>query len=114
MSPTVATIDALATARLTRLVTKDVLTKRPRAAIIRAAYRRAGRSEHSGDPDDWPVIDGDDTPKLAWLITCPWCASVYVAAGVVLVRHRAPRLWQPVAELLAASQVAGLVGNLDT
>lgn len=55
----------LATARLTRLVTTDVLLDPPRHWAVR---RLADRG---------PVRD-----KLAYLIVCDWCASMYVGAAV--------------------------------
>jgi len=53
---------ALATARLTRLVTRDVIFTVPRDRLIVALPPRL-------DP-------------VAYLLTCDWCASVYVGAGV--------------------------------
>lgn len=55
----------LATARLTRLVTTDVLLSPPRDWAL---YRLA---------DQGPVRD-----KIAYLIVCDWCASMYVAPAV--------------------------------
>lgn len=54
-------IGALVTARITRLVTRDVITHPLRRRLILA----------------W----GTDS-KLSYLITCDWCTSVYVAAAV--------------------------------
>lgn len=98
--------DALAVYRLTRLVVEDVLTEPLREKIIGAAYRvRYGpghgiEDHHAGRLDE---------PKIATLITCPWCASVWVAAGVVVVRRVAPTVWSPVARLLAFSAAAGMI-----
>lgn len=50
-----------ATARITRLITRDYLLRWPRAAAI----RRWG-------PDN----------DFAYLLACPWCASVWVAGPV--------------------------------
>lgn len=52
---------ALATARITRLITSDTITEPLRVRIIR-------RLNAEG--------------KLAYLIVCDWCASVYVGAAV--------------------------------
>lgn len=113
-------VDALATYRLTRLVTKDQLTARLREAVIRAVYTRNGAVTTAGDdftdylnPDVWVdhVENDPDAPSLAYLITCPWCAGFWLAAGVVLARRWFPRLWGPVAEALALSAVAGLVAE---
>lgn len=53
---------ALATARLTRLITKDVIFEGPRTRLI-----------------VWmpPKLDA-----IAYLIQCAWCTSVYVGAAV--------------------------------
>lgn len=84
----------LATSRLTRLVTADYVTRRPREALIR-----------------WR---GEDSP-LAYLITCDWCASIYtgalVATGVILWPDN--RLVVGVLLVLAASLVAGLLAQIE-
>ncbi len=78
-------VDALAVFRLTRLVTRDRITEHLRAKA-------------------------DDGPEwLAYLSRCAWCSSPYIAVGVVLARRFVPRIWQPVAEVLAFSAVAGLI-----
>lgn len=65
MTPVTFIILALATARLTRLVTQDRITEAPRHWAVRAAVRR----------------DGDES-LLAYLIVCDWCVSVYTGAAV--------------------------------
>lgn len=105
-------IDGLAVARLTRLVTRDRIADAPRRWLIREAYAWAHAPkvlrERDGDPLDWPTIDGERAPKVAYLVTCPWCSSVWVAVAVVVARRVAPRWWRPVAWALAASEVAGI------
>lgn len=49
-----------AVARLTRLITDDYITRHLRAAVIR-----------------WVGPDHD----LAYLLTCPWCLSIWIAGG---------------------------------
>lgn len=120
-------VDALAVARLARLVTKDIITVGPRDAVIRWAYRRDGRGHElegdweydpSGDPRsatrDAPppaeVVRTDEhPPKVARLITCPWCAGVWIAGGVVIMRGIAPHAWSRAARVLAMSEAAGLL-----
>lgn len=86
--------DALATARLTRLVTKDDITDRLR----------------------WPIIRRSADGRLpAWcgeFIRCPWCVGMWAAAGVITARTIAPRAWRPLAAVLACSEVAGIAGQL--
>lgn len=42
------------------------------------------------------------------LLACTWCASVWVAFGVVAARRAFPRAWAPVATALALSSAAAL------
>lgn len=53
---------ALATARLTRLVTRDVVFERPRNRLIVAMPARL--------------------EPVAYLLTCDWCTSVYTGSAV--------------------------------
>lgn len=89
---------ALAVTRLTGLIVADAITEPVR---------------------DWMIERLDDRPAtlgnaLATLITCPWCAGMWVSLVA------APLVWfwgdQPVmlvtAIALAFSQVAGMVSNL--
>lgn len=113
--------DALATYRLTKLATDDVILRGPREAAIRWAYesddaRRHRLDEAAGDdPGDLTelALGDDDAPKLARLVTCPWCAGVWIAAGVLMVKRCAPRSWRPVGELLTLAAAAALVKGLE-
>lgn len=110
-------LDVMATVRLTRLVTADTIANPPREAVIRWAYgrdpadwRRAREmlaTEHL--PDRWREVALADThpPRLAELVTCPWCASMWLAGGVVAARQLAPRAWPLVARALTMSAAAG-------
>lgn len=80
-------IDALATYRLTRLVTRDRITAR---------YRDAIRGPYDGGEH---------------FVDCPWCVGMWIAFGVVAARRLAPALWSPVATALAFSAVAGIVSE---
>lgn len=109
-------LDALATFRLVRLVTSDTITAEARDAVIRRAYARAGRATKpfDGRPGAWAddVVPNDpDPPKLATLVTCPWCAGFWVALAVTAARRWAPRSWALAAEALALSAAAGLVSE---
>jgi len=85
-------VDALATARLTRLIVKDEITRHVRDAVL-----------------DRLEPDPAHPSRLAYLIQCPWCASPYVAVAVVAARRFVPRLWGPVAAVLAFSEVTGFL-----
>ena len=90
MTPLDLATDALATYRITRLVTTDAITAPARKAL-----------NHRGVGGNW----------LADLVSCPWCTGVWVAFGVVAARRVAPRDWVPIAQALALSAAAGLASE---
>lgn len=102
-------VDALATFRLTRLVTTDSLTEPLRRRVVAAAYRRDGRVLARGDSvrEDMAMTEGP-IPRLAELVTCAWCASIHTAAIVVALRSRAEGAWHPLSMVLALSATVGL------
>lgn len=51
--------------------------------------------------DEWYAV-GD---PLGEVVDCGYCNSIWLAAGVVAARRYAPRVWDPVARLLAFSAV---------
>lgn len=121
-------VDSIAAYRLTRFVTADVLTAGLRAKLIEGAYRRQARREHvtlserAGQPirqmrpsdwDDLAISEGECAPKLATLITCRWCAGVWIAAGVLVARRVAPRVWPVAARGLVISSASALVARIE-
>ncbi|QDH93167.1 hypothetical protein SEA_VERITY_13 [Gordonia phage Verity] len=91
-----ATLDPLTTVltilfiwRLTRLLIADAILERPRNAIV----RKLG-------PDQW----------FAYLITCAWCSSVWIGAGVMVAAYfwADTRWWFIMVTAGAASLVAGV------
>jgi hypothetical protein len=82
----------LTTARLTRLVTTDVITEPARVAVI----QRLG-------------VDS----KISYLINCDWCSSIYVGTGVASVWHFwGGSAWVMVpAVALSVSFVAGFLNS---
>lgn len=112
--PLTLAIDALATYRLTRLATADVISEPLRRSVVDRALGPEGRAAAGdGDTAVEVVDDLDDPPKLARLVTCRWCAGVWIAAGVVAARRLAPRAWEPVAEGLALSAAAVLLAGAE-
>jgi hypothetical protein len=81
--------DALAVARLSRLVTTDTITAHVRLGIAKRAHRVA-----------------------LWL-SCDWCVSVPIAAAVVVLTVYTPGIWQYAAFGLALSAVAGHLSERD-
>lgn len=120
-------VDALATYRLTRLVVTDALLDEVRVGVqiwLGEECRRCDHviDAHANPPGEAPrcAIVGCSCalyvprhPKMAELLGCSWCVSVWIAAGVVVARRVAPRLWGPVATLLAASTIAGVLSRDD-
>lgn len=121
--------DALAAYRITRLVTKDTITEDLRGRVVRWAYRRAGPRVYEmaadllkGTPgldpqraSDWPeIVEVDDEPpKLATLVTCPYCVGVYVGFAVLAARRLAPDAWRATSEALALAAGAALIAGLE-
>lgn len=130
---TLIAVYALATARLTRLVVEDKLTESWRGAFIRQAYRwrypytrmqegRLARVRETGEtitvrgtPDERlrGVMMAEPMPMLAYLVTCPWCVSIYVAAVVApLAWAWGTRPWLAIPALaLAFSHLTGLLAR---
>ena len=122
---------ALAVARLTRLITADRITEAPRrwlsirlwapkipAAATQTKYPAMARTQ--GTPYVARVMAeerldaGADPPLSVYLLTCPWCASIYVAAvaaPVCWVWGDTPYAFIP-ALGLAFSQVTGLLAKI--
>lgn len=87
--------DVLATYRLTTLVKDDKITEDIRNLV----WKRYGQ------PSD------EDCHKVSYLMTCPWCLSIYFGAVAVLAQMRYPRIWRPVAKALAFSALTGLLSE---
>jgi len=83
--------DALAVYRLTKLVNDDEIFADARDRLL----ARFPPEEH----------------KFGYLLTCPWCVSIYMGGAVALARAAAPRKWDVLAQALAFSAVTGLVNE---
>lgn len=84
-SAAVLLVFALAVARVTRLINEDVLLDGPRDRLVAWAWARryGGQLTEEVNPRPfWMLVrsNGAVEPKLAYLVTCPWCASIYVGA----------------------------------
>lgn len=88
-------IDALATYRLTKLVIDDEITAEAREKL------EDHLSAHPGKLSD----------KVSYLITCPWCVSIWAGAGVKVLRLASPKAANVVSGFLAASAITGLIYN---
>jgi hypothetical protein len=94
------TCDALAVYRLAILATKDSITDPLREWLGKPwAY---GGSPHSYRGARWRAFQ---------LTGCPWCMSIWFAAGVVALTKFAPSAWQYGAMFLALSGIAGYLSE---
>lgn len=84
-------VDVLACHRATKLVVEDVIT----APLRNKIFAKKPPTE-----DSW-----------TYLLTCPWCASIWIGAGIVAARTVAPKAWDPVAKALALSSATGLIAE---
>jgi hypothetical protein len=104
-------IDGLATYRLTRLITVDVITEPLRSAVVSSAgVSTAGDTSRTAAQ---AVDELDDPPALGRLVTCRWCTGVWVAAAIAGARHLRPAAWAPLARALALSSVGVLLASLE-
>jgi hypothetical protein len=92
-------VDTAATIRLTRLVLDDTITEPLRDAAMQALIKTGEENPHLR-----PVTD-----KLEYLLTCPWCVSVYSALLVFALRRVSPQTADIVSAALAASLATGVV-----
>jgi hypothetical protein len=95
---------SLTVARTTRLITEDTILDEPRQWILKRIWGR-------GKPDD--IHESSWTPpywqgKLHYLLTCPWCCSIWVSAGALGATYLftdysipAPWFWWPALAMLA-------------
>ena len=74
----------LATRRGTRLVMEDKITEPIRDLIFKHAPNH----------------------PLAYLITCPWCTSIWVAALLVILPSLSPRIASQITAILALSDAS--------
>lgn len=108
-------IDVLATYRLTRLATADVISEPARHTAVSRLLRASDHAPEAGAGQTaQQIVEAqEDPPKLATLITCRWCAGMWIAAGVVGARTLAPDAWNVVARGLAFSAGAALLARFE-
>lgn len=85
-------VDSLASYRLMRLVRDDRVAE----PLRRSVHRRYGDIE---------------TSKVAYLLQCPWCLSVWFGSALTLARLRWPRSADAVARVFAVSAVTGIAAE---
>jgi len=85
--------DVIAVVRLTRAWVTDAPDFPPLAPIKDHATK---------------LLNGTSWEKLLY---CPWCVSFWVAGAVLVLRKS--KLWAPLGDMLAASQIAGTLIELE-
>lgn len=103
-SAVLLTLDALACFRLTQLVIKDYVLDSAR----RWAVGAIPSSDRMLDGSKIPVAR---RPKVALFLSCPWCVSVWIAGGVVLMQSLLAGPWLYASAVLAFSAVAGIIAE---
>lgn len=94
---------ALATTRVTGLITADKITSKWRAALV----RRLLPESPSVRVSSWGWFVGT-------LITCSWCVSIYVGTIAAIVWYTVGD-WPPLVVAVAAlsfSQIAGMLSDV--
>lgn len=97
-------LTALVVARVTRLITEDTILDEPRQWLLGKLWD--WRKPEATHPSSWqpPYL----RRKLHYLLTCPWCSSLYVSAGAIGLLYAftdismpAPWFWWPALAMLA-------------
>lgn len=88
-------ITSLATYRLTKLVIDDEILREPREVVLSRLY----------------ASDSALAQKAAYLLTCPWCVSIWAAGGLLLLKVVSPGAYALIARALAASAVTGVLSE---
>lgn len=86
-------LTALATHRLTKLVIDDYIT----ADIRDKAFEQLSK------------LKKPYARKIEYLLTCPWCVSIWAAGFLILLSKVAPDLTYALKLLLASSSVTGIL-----
>lgn len=85
--------DILAVKRLTKLVQDDYITEPLRDKF----YKK------------FPP----NTSKVGYLVSCPWCLSIWIGAGYFTLRKTNPELTDFLSSVLTASLVSGVLSQRE-
>ncbi|WP_324188074.1 DUF1360 domain-containing protein [Nocardia higoensis] len=89
---------ALATHKVSRLVTKGAVTAPVRAAFTSPSDGGSG----PGEVSEKPKAEGGLGHSLGELLSCPFCLDVWVVTGFVIGQTFAPRATRVVTDAMAA------------
>jgi hypothetical protein len=80
----------MATLRLTKLIIDDYLVD---------------------DVRQWILNKFPENKKLQYFFTCPWCVSVWVATGLLILQRVYPTAHKELVTMLALSATTGIIFN---
>jgi hypothetical protein len=100
MSPMDLALMGLATAHLSRLITKDSVT-----SVLRVPFARFEEPAGEGEVNE-RVVGRGFRHALGELLTCPFCAAQWVATGLVAGRVAAPNLTAAVVSVSAVARLS--------
>lgn len=86
-------IDALAVYRITRLVTEDTITEPLRTRVFAR----------------WPIHDHPKGP--AYVVTCPYCTSIYAALAVAATHTPRLKPFRPLVYALAIAAPTAILAE---
>lgn len=107
---------ALASYRVTRLVTTDKITE-PIFEPLRQRLESRWIRKHTrpGSPEEFDAIESEKfNSKAAYLLSCPWCLGFWVSGAGTLLVSLVYGLDYPILTWLAVSTAVGLLGQLDS
>lgn len=78
----------MATLRLTKLIIDDYLVD---------------------DVRQWILNKFPDNKKIQYFFTCPWCVSIWVATGLLVLRRYYPKAHNELVTMLALSAATGVI-----
>ena len=122
--PLLLAVNLLAAFRITRLLVTDAFPFGPLrlrfgdwaterwAPLQRVLAKDRSLDDAAVRPGDTAKVSAyDGVAPLAYLLTCPWCAGVYVSAAVAVLASTGA-WWLYPAGVLAASAVVGLLAAI--
>lgn len=103
---TIAILIAFASYRLTRFITRDKIIEPWRSFAQCWFERKWLEQEGHEESDEWQS-------PVAYLLSCDWCTSIWVAGLVTFITWIAVDVPAPILVWLSASAVAGLLSTWE-
>ena len=103
---------ALATYRISRFFAVDTLFEPVRLPVQEWFERRWLRRQPAEDQADMAASEQWNS-KVSYLLSCPWCLSIWVGAGVVAGVDYLTSVPLPMLVWLTSSAVAGFLSSKE-